>query len=60
MKETIESENKLKENASSDSKKIKKEFEKFKSNNLYSLKSYFTILSSADLPEVINLSHEDP
>ena len=60
LKETIDSENKLKESASSDLKKTKKEIEKFKANNLYSLKSYFSIMGSADLPEVINLSHEDP
>lgn len=40
-------------------KRIQKEFDKFKSNNQYFLKTFFNIINQSDIPEVINVTHDD-
>lgn len=60
MKESYAAENKHKEDASLDAKKNKKELDKYKTNNIYSLKTYFTLLNQPELPDIINVVHEEP
>lgn len=43
-----------------DVKKAKKELDKFKSNNQYSLKTFFNIMNQPETPDIINVTHDDP
>jgi hypothetical protein len=59
LENTVNARNKEKEEMGSDAKKIMKEFDKYKSNNLNNLKVFFSMITQSDIPEVINVSHED-
>lgn len=43
-----------------DAKKATKELDKFKANNQYFLKTFFNIMLQPEIPEVINVTHDDP